>query len=58
MTIVEQSGGQYHVLLIIADGQVISFEHLLEQESPKKMSMIMNYFITRPLFVASYYLTK
>lgn len=22
MTIVEQSGGQYHVLLIIADGQV------------------------------------
>jgi len=23
MTIVEQSGGQYHVLLIIADGQVI-----------------------------------
>lgn len=25
MTIVEQSGGQYHVLLIIADGQVICF---------------------------------
>lgn len=24
-TIVEQSGGQYHVLLIIADGQVFSF---------------------------------
>lgn len=24
MTIVEQSGGQYHVLLIIADGQVLS----------------------------------
>lgn len=23
MTIVEQSGGQYHVLLIIADGQVL-----------------------------------
>lgn len=25
MTIVEKSGGQYHVLLIIADGQVIYF---------------------------------
>lgn len=25
MTIVEQSGGQYHVLLIIADGQVNHF---------------------------------
>jgi E3 ubiquitin-protein ligase RGLG len=25
ITIVEQSGGQYHVLLIIADGQVIVF---------------------------------
>lgn len=24
MTIVEQSGGQYHVLLIIADGQVFT----------------------------------
>lgn len=26
MSVVEQSGGQYHVLLIIADGQVIFFE--------------------------------
>ena len=26
MTIVEQSGGQYHVLLIIADGQVLLFK--------------------------------
>lgn len=25
MTIVEKSGGQYHVLLIIADGQVTKF---------------------------------
>lgn len=25
MTIVEESGGQYHVLLIIADGQVYLF---------------------------------
>lgn len=25
ITIVEQSGGQYHVLLIIADGQVLQF---------------------------------
>lgn len=25
MTIVEQSGGQYHVLVIIADGQVMYF---------------------------------
>jgi len=28
MTIVEKSGGQYHVLLIIADGQV-SLLHIL-----------------------------
>ena len=29
ITIVEQSGGQYHVLVIIADGQVIlSISHL------------------------------
>ena len=28
MTIVEQSGGQYHVLLIIADGQVIPIINL------------------------------
>lgn len=25
MTIVEQSGGQYHVLVIVADGQVFYF---------------------------------
>lgn len=30
MDIVEESGGQYHVLLIIADGQVI-FAHLFAE---------------------------
>lgn len=29
ITIVEQSGGQYHVLLIIADGQVLNSLYLL-----------------------------
>lgn len=29
ITIVEQSGGQYHVLLIIADGQVLCLWSLL-----------------------------
>lgn len=29
MTIVEQSGGQYHVLLIIADGQVFHVTSIL-----------------------------
>ena len=27
MTVVESSGGQYHVLLIIADGQVYTYTH-------------------------------
>lgn len=30
MTIVEQSGGQYHVLVIIADGQVLPLVVLIK----------------------------
>lgn len=37
MTIVEQSGGQYHVLLIIADGQV----YLVYISYKKEHSFIM-----------------
>lgn len=32
MTIVEQSGGQYHVLLIIADGQVNGLKILVAMQ--------------------------
>ncbi|KAH9622447.1 hypothetical protein KSS87_016671 [Heliosperma pusillum] len=31
MTIVEQSGGQYHVLLIIADGQFVNFTQIMSK---------------------------
>ncbi|GMH20760.1 hypothetical protein Nepgr_022602 [Nepenthes gracilis] len=41
MTIVEQSGGQYHVLLIIADGQVTrSIDTLPGQLSPQEQKTI------------------
>ncbi|XP_077229746.1 E3 ubiquitin-protein ligase RGLG2-like [Tasmannia lanceolata] len=41
MTIVEQSGGQYHVLLIIADGQVTrSVDTMHGQLSPQEQSTV------------------
>ena len=33
ITIVEQSGGQYHVLVIIADGQVLCFGFMFDHNS-------------------------
>lgn len=45
VTIVEQSSGQYHVLLIIADGQVISVTNFGPYKREKEIELcITNHF--------------
>lgn len=52
MTIVEQSGGQYHVLLIIADGQV----YLIHISYRKEHSFVLfKYAPVIKYFIGSYH---
>ncbi|KAL7213045.1 hypothetical protein ACSBR2_015700 [Camellia fascicularis] len=41
MTIVEKSGGQYHVLLIIADGQVEESKFVFEARIIQRMELLV-----------------
>ncbi|KAI3474937.1 hypothetical protein Pfo_030248 [Paulownia fortunei] len=55
MTIVEQSGGQYHVLLIIADGQVTrSVDTENGQLSPQERKTVQAIVEARQVFVTYY----
>lgn len=52
ITIVEQSGGQYHVLLIIADGQVI----LIKKRCSFSNFQLFGYHYCAPIYIAKMHL--